>query len=610
MTRSLPITVVLAVLWLSAAATGAEEIVISADQALAPSQPAIALERARLETSLRIANTGDRERSVTLIATKLIEQDSKADATTTWTLLRSPQAVLLADRQAVPSILAPNTSYTIRLAADIPQAGVYRGELRILEEGKEIARHLIQVNRTIPPVDANTLAWTRGTYLSDLVRPRFLRAADIVLPLTIFNSTSRPVELRSFEVESVTEKIASQENAIRVGVGSRVVACTGSPILLEPASGCRLDIVLSNLASAGEFTVKLLANGLGGGRLEIPLTLKIRYSWLYAALAIALGAAAGFIVRQWRTRDRAVAVAFHDLALTVQALERLERLDGSSAEIIDAALNRAKALQIALYTGTETQLTAVEPMKRRAAAVRQWVDYERIYRGLQEVDRQAVAVRHESVLRLLQDAGSDAVALTKSLAEYAEQLEVARSHSMIRAPLAALDSRRKELTEAKKETANGQPTPLAKAAEAALAALVQAHEQLDKPDLPAATEALHSAQRKMADYLAQKPRLESTTADATPEKVDLVVPPLPPFLPFALDAAPETVWRRILAFDRIANLLGAVFIILIGVQVLWVGALTWGTFGDWVTALTSGAALQFGYGSTITELRTQFRPLQ
>src|SRR5262249_37834342 len=156
---------------------------------------------------------------------------SKADATTTWTLLRSPQAVVLADRQAVPSMLAPNTSYTIRLAADIPQAGVYRGELRILEEGKEIARHLIQVNRTIPPVDASTLAWTHGTYLTDLLRPRFLGAADIVLPLTIFNSTSRPVELRSFEVESVTEKIASQENAIRAGIGTRVVVCAGSPVL-------------------------------------------------------------------------------------------------------------------------------------------------------------------------------------------------------------------------------------------------------------------------------------------------------------------------------------------------------------------------------------------
>jgi hypothetical protein len=198
-----------------------------------------------------------------------------------------------------PLELAAGQTATVTLSATFTTRGLYRGEL-VLRQGDRRRVVPLEINVTAPggaplePEGGHSVAITESIFDD----------GNVSAVLQLRNKGRDPVMLRSVDLASATRVDRPVSPEMILQSPSARLSAQGSGPAIEPGAVARVPIEVAGLAEPGIYLVHVTVQAEGQEPAQITVTVYRREHWLWAILAITVGAIAAWSVRAFTTRGR------------------------------------------------------------------------------------------------------------------------------------------------------------------------------------------------------------------------------------------------------------------------------------------------------------------
>lgn len=416
-----------------------------------------------------------------------------------------------------------------------------------------------------------------------------LGGVDLDVPLDVREATGKAVDLSMPTLLGLTRDANGSQ--VTVTAAAVEVLRDGKPVTklhLGPYERTNLIVRIEGLTEAGTYTAQIAVD-TAATELKTPVTLKVRSSVVIAALLIALGVGLSAVLRYLigTYRDAVRLRARIDLlGMRLKAVRtELGDLDGQAQPTADSVEGQLNELRLRQDSDTPPTAGEIDECGRKVSGL---PSYIQCLRALSDVDDDAVRTNVLTVRQWLDaDLDSDDIAAQRVAAGKA-LTDLAKAANALSGPLAAaineLRGRIEGLLTSSATTGRQDAidilTPARAALDQASAALTSDIAEARK-HYEMASQTYANAQSRLGMQMGALRALPPADTD----KVGATI---------AVDVSNplRRTGNRARNADTAVAVLVALIAVVLGLQLLWVTNLAWGSSLDMITAFLWGLGLQ------------------
>ncbi|HEU4733830.1 MAG TPA: hypothetical protein VFT22_38320 [Kofleriaceae bacterium] len=236
--------------------------------------------------------------------------------------------------------LPPGASLVVALQGKFPAAGTYKGEIVLLLASTPVRQRVVPIQITVGPGGAPPLPPMP-------IEDHSAKSVAVTESITGGGSTVLAIRLRNATTESLTVSPAfstvvrvDKADAPSVQIAVPEAHTDGTPVVLGPGAYQPFNLAIDRLDAPGIYSVETVFKDASDTPKYQAQTIKTivyrRQSWLWAAIAIALGSVLAWWAR-WFLSDGSRRLALRRRVALLGEHVRAVRLEAGSEQLISAA---------------------------------------------------------------------------------------------------------------------------------------------------------------------------------------------------------------------------------------------------------------------------------